>query len=320
VRPFFERLTPGQRLVESEVLATLDAAFVDALRKAGILRDMDGKVHEVSVPDLARALRALYDVEGRGLFTPTAVEIVPTLLGWMKDGDGEREVVFVPDTELCLLNVSIRKRPTLALVPTARWVTGNHRDKHAPGAMVVLEILEEVLVVQGARLARASALAPDAVSLDRATLPVPAPRPAPARPAPFTGLERWNQLRICLVNERTVRVDMPGRLQRCTYLDLGMAHPRSRERTRTFEMLVAFCDGHGQFQGKQFGAPDATKQLISRLGKELRVLFGLRESPFHPYRRDTGWKTRFDARVGVPNEDAYAPGMGDEDEEDGDEP
>lgn len=303
MRPLLDRVEAGHRLIESAVVGALDEGVAGALRRAGILRAMEGNVEEISLPDLARALRALYGVQGRGLLPPATYDMGPPTLGWVSDGDGEREVVLVAPAPYALGNVLIRKRPTLALVPTGQHLTPAMRAQHAPGSMVAIEVLEEALGVRDGHLVRASAWAPPALGLEPSGARAQPVAPVAAKAAQFPGLERWNQLRIAYVNERTVRVDVPGRSQRRTYLDLGLAHPRSREPTRTWEMLVAFCEAHGQFQGKRFGSPDATKKLISRLGQELRALFGLTGSPFHPYRRNAGWKTRFDARARVPDLD-----------------
>ncbi len=303
MRPVLSRIERGHALVESSELSGMDAAAHEGLRRAGILREMDGTVEEISVSDLVRTLRALWGVEARGLQTPGAFGPVPITIGWVKDDRGEREVVLVVPTEYGLLNVLSRARPTLALVPTGRHLTPATREEHGPGATIVLEVIEEAVVVSQGRLARARAVAPDAPSLDLPAAALAPRTPLPARPMTFTGLERWNQLRLCLINQHTIRVDLPGQKQRCTYLDLGMADRKSREPTRSWEMLVAFCEDHGQFQSTRFGEAGATKQIISRLAKELRALFGLSEHPIHKYRNDRGWKAKFDARADVPRDE-----------------
>jgi hypothetical protein len=303
VRPLLDRIELGHHLIEARELATMDAVAVEALRRAGILRRMDDKLDEISVSDLSRALRVLWQVEGRGLTALVKFELWPQTLGWVKQEGGEREVVLVVPTKTALLNALIRTRPTLALVPTDRHLTRDMREKHAPGAMVVIDVIDESLCVHDGRLARAKNVAPDAASLDLSPS-VAVPRtPLPAKPVSFAGVERWNQVRICLINQQTVRVDVPGRKQRCSYLDLGMGHGSTREPTRTWEMLVAFCEDNGVFARRRFGTPDATKQIISRLAKELRVLFGLTPSPFLPYRTDRGWEARFQALSDLPSDD-----------------
>jgi hypothetical protein len=303
VRPVLECIERGHTLVETRALSTMQVDAVEALRRAGILRPLDEHVEEISVPDLVRALRVLYEVEGRGLQTPTEFGPVPMMLGWAKGPAGDREVVLVVPTTSGLFNVLVRKRPTLALVPTARDVAAAGRSGWIGNPEITIEVLEDALAVREGHLVRAGIAAPDAPSLERPPALAALPARPLAKPAPIAKLERWNELRVCLVNQRTVRVDVPGRKVRCTSVDLGMVHPRTREPTLAWEMLVTFCEKHGQFTGTRFGTPDATKKVISRLGKELRALFGLSQSPFYPYRTSAGWKTRFDARSSVPTDD-----------------
>lgn len=116
------------------------------------------------------------------------------------------------------------------------------------------------------------------------------------------GVERWNQVRMCLVNQRTIRIDVPGRCIRVTYVDLGMARDGNRKRTQNWKALVEICEQHGYFKTRRFGGPVVTKKRVSRLNYALQDIFGIDESPFHPYRSDSGWRTRFQARPDVPDE------------------
>ena len=123
------------------------------------------------------------------------------------------------------------------------------------------------------RLARAHARAPSAPDLSSfAPVPPPAPAPPPTlapapapAPLPIRGASRWNEIHISSIDPTTVRIDLPGASLRRTHVDLGMAHPRNRQPTRVWELLVELCDGHGIFHGRRFGSADATKKLVSRL-------------------------------------------------------
>lgn len=334
MRALFDLVEAGSTLARTSELETvLDLDALGALRAAGILRATgDGVTEEISPSDLARALRALWGVEGRGLPVPTSFDKDPKLLGWCRDAVDEREVIFVPRPLLSLSTALFRSRRSLLLVPTARHVTPRQRDEHRPGAFLHIVILEEVLTCAGGRLARAGVVAPDApvlgvapaVALAPAPAPEPARAPAPAperarAPAPaceseppplapataIAGAERWNQVRISRVNGRTVRIDVAGRSYRRTHIDLGMAHDRTRAPTRSWELLMELCDGDGYFKSWRFGNAETTRKVVSRLGAELRAIFGLDVSPFHRYSRASGWRTRFQACSRVPDgEDA----------------
>jgi hypothetical protein len=291
---------------------------LEALRASGLLRaEGDDPFEEVSLPDLVRTLRAIYGLRSRGMTLPVRFDSQPVLLGKMGDGAEQRDVLLVIGPAGHLGQALTRGGRSLVLAPTARLVTPEMRAKHAAGAFVALEVLAESLAVRDGRLARAGVLAPAAPDLALSTPApptasprAPAPAPASARaptaapalapaPAPSShripGAPRWNAIQVTLLDERTVRIDLPGVSVRRTYVDLGMAHARTREPTRPWLLLVELCDGYGTFRSHAFGDAAATKKLVSRLGVALRDVFGLRDSPFHPYRPREGWRTKFQA-------------------------
>jgi hypothetical protein len=310
MRGFFAAVEQGLPVVRlAELVPPLAPEELAALRDAGVLRD-EGRpgIDEIAAPDLARALRALYGVEGRGLPVPAKLGRGTHALGWCRDGDADREVYLLNGPGVSIHMAILGLRRALLLVPTARLATPELRAKHAPGAFVVLDVLEESLTVRDGRLARAAVRAPSAPDLS-ALSPTPAPPPAPAPtlssappPAPrlIPGATRWNEIRISLVDSQTVRIDLPGVSVRRTYVDLGMAHSKNRQPRRVWELLVELCEGHGIFLSTRFGSADATKKLVSRLGGELGAIFGLTETAFHPYRPTEGWQTRFQASPRLP--------------------
>jgi hypothetical protein len=295
MRALLELVEMGALIVRTKDLeAKLDADSLAALRAAGILRPAgDGVNDEISPSDFIRALRVLYDVEGRGLPVPGVFDRSFQCIGWIRDEGGDRDVILVPNPARGLAIAVHSHNRALVLVPTARAVTAKHREKHGPGRWVHVEVLEEALGTKGGRLARGRR------TVTGALVPSSPPRAPVVR---IEGAERWNQVRMCLVNQRTIRIDVPGRSIRVTYVDLGMAHPRNREPTRLWEALVEICEQHGYFKTRRFGGAVATKKVVSRLRGALHEIFGLDESPFHPYRSDSGWRARFQARPDVPDD------------------
>jgi hypothetical protein len=301
VRGFFELLEQGIVIVRSmELAARLERHELAALRDARIIQPSSppgtskhDAQEEISVPDLVRTLRALYGIDPRGLPTPGRLDVDHATIGWCGAGEEAREVVLVGRPRTGLFGVLCRGRRTLALVPAGRSLGEADRAKHGPAALVSAEALDEVLVVREGRVARRDI---DAVQ---------APAATPARPSgppvlPVAGAKRWNEVTIWLVDERTVRIDVGGRSHRRTHTDLGMGHAQSREPTRVWGMLVAFCEGHGSLETARFGGVAATKKLVSRLRSDLRAAFGLSQDPFHPYRRSEGWRARFVASAELP--------------------
>ena len=278
---------------------------LEAWRRAGVLRptervDMD----EISYPDLARTLRALWRVQGRGLPVPGSLGMAPDAIGWVVDGGGDRSVIIVADQKYGLRNASLRTKPTLALFPTARSLTPEMRARHSAGATVVFEVLEESITVRGGRLTRAGLRAPDAAELPAPT----SSRAARARdPEPrgvrYPGAKKWGDIGIYVVNEHLLLIVVARRRWRVSPFDCGMAMEVGRAPKVTWELLHAVCDGNGTFMGRRFGDAEATKQTVSRLRADLRTMFGLTGDPFFPFRRREGWHARFHAGDRLPEEE-----------------
>ena len=322
MRAFFELVEANRLFLKAQELAHLDASLLLALRRSGIVRDGDPGMVDISVSDLFRALRALYGLRAGGLVIPAKLGPRPMLVGWMGQHADEREVLLVLDPAAGLRLAMRRRRRALVLVPTARALTPVLRAQHPPGAIVVVEALEEVLKVRRGRLTRAGASLRDVV--EKAAAPR-APGKATARRGKaasgsgaatggtrkaraeslvpdLSGATRWNQIRICLVNRLMVRVDLPDRSVRCTPWDMGMAHKRRRVPTKVWAAFVLLCEGEGYFRTRQLGGEDATTKLVSRVRAALHDRFEISASPFHRYNSRDGWKARFQARGSLPEE------------------
>jgi hypothetical protein len=171
---------------------------------------------------------------------------------------------------------------------------------------VQIEVLAEALATKGGRLARGDrvlhdARAPSSAAAHAAVRPAVSSAPPPTARAKIEGAQRWNQVCVSRVTSKMVRIDVGKKHYRRTHVDLGMAHKRTRAPTRQWELLIEFCLGHGYFKSWRFADATATRKLVERLGKDLRAVLGLEDSPFHRYRRDTGWRTKFVARPDLPD-------------------
>lgn len=275
-----------EKKVAPEVLA--------AARRAGILRPEDPGFEDLSASDLGRVLRAVYGLSGRQRPVPAVFEDAASPIGWMGTEKSAREVLLCARPASGLAKALARKKPTLVLVPTARHLTPALRERHAPGAVVTLEALEEALVALGGRLVLRAAVAPDGPEIGA--------RPVVAS-IDLVGLAKsWPELRFCLIDGRSVRIDHPGGSVRCTHIDLGMAHEYTREPLQPWEVLWEICDRGGYFQTRRFGNENATRQAIHRFSRHLQALFGISGSPFYRYRRAGGWRARFEARKDLPGD------------------
>jgi len=287
-----ELIEGDRHVVRTADLTRISPEVLSAARRAGILRPDDPGFEDVSASDLSRVLRVLYGLLGRGRPVPAVFDDAAAPLGWMGSDKDAREALLCARPARGLAGALERRKPTLVLVPTARHLTPALRERHAPGAVVTIEALEEALVVLGGRLVRRAAIAPDA---PEGAVGV-APRPAEPSVRLVGLATRWTDMRVCLLDGTSVRIGAGGRCVRCTYFDLGMAHERTRKPTRAWEVLWEVCQHGGCFRTTRLGNANATRQLIHRVSRDLQKLFGIRGSPFYRYRRDCGWRSRFDVR------------------------
>jgi hypothetical protein len=301
MRAFFDLVEADRLFLQASEVAHLPPALLSVLRAEGIVRDGDPGMVELSPTDLGRSLRKLYGVRSNGLALPSALDERPVLLGWTGEGATRREVILVTFPARGLRWAMRRPYRSLVLVPTARILTHDLRDAHAPGSMVELEALEETLVARGGRLVRKQARASASKAAREAVEAADAP--SMGEPKAFlAGAKRWNQVRICLVNQSLVRVDLPGRSVRCTSADLGMVHRKSRKPLAAWAVLVALCEDEGYFKTTRYGTVAATKKAISRLRGRLHELFDIKAKPFDRYLTGTGWKACFVAQGHVPDD------------------
>lgn len=80
-----------------------------------------------------------------------------------------------------------------------------------------------------------------------------------------------------------------------------MAHKSTRVPKQEWDLLIEVCDGHGYFKSWKYGSADATRKTVERLAKAMCRYFGLEDSPFHRYRRDSGWRAKFVAEPRLPS-------------------
>lgn len=308
MRVLMEFVEMGALMVPKKDLeAKLDADSLAAFRRAGILRATDTAVYEeMSPPDFVRMLRALYRIEGRGLPVAGVFDKYFQCIGWMRDEGGDRAVILVANPPRALEITLHYPQRALVLVPTARAVKKKHREQHGPGRWVHVEVLEEALSTKGGVLARGDRVYPPAASSPKsparetahaATSSDPPPPPR----AQIAGLERWNQLRVCKVHSKMVRFDIGKRRYRRTPWDLDMAYKKGRALKREWHLFVEVLEGHGYFKSWKFGDAQTTRKLVQRLSNTLRAYFGLEDPPFHRYRRDAGWRTKFVAEPRLPD-------------------
>jgi hypothetical protein len=317
MRAFLEMLGMGHGLADLADLAPrLAPGELDALHAEGFLQPTGTRgFEEVSVPDVIRALRALWGAGSGGVATRATMSHAPMHLGWFEIDDEPCELVLVTGDAHSLAAAGRRRDRAVVLVPTDRAMTPELRRRHGSRARVRFVVLHDCLGVHGGRVCR----------LD---LPVPMPSPLPPRAhasgtqtgprraltaasgAPlFDGRARWEELAFLKLDNQTLLVRFERRSRRISAHDLGLAGALSRKPRAPFEMLMAFCENDGWLKTRRFGSALATKATLSRLRKKLRAAFGIDADPFQEFKAGMGWQARFHVADGEQErEQALSPG------------
>ena len=160
MRAFLELVEADRLYLPETEVASFGASLLSALRDAGIVRDEDPGMVELSPTDLGRTLRKLYGVLSRGLTLPSSLDERPVLLGWTGEGASLREIVLVAHPTRGLSFALRRSQRSLVLVPTSRALTDEVRARHGGGALVEVDAPEEARVVHGGRPVRPRAPRP----------------------------------------------------------------------------------------------------------------------------------------------------------------
>ena len=106
-------------------------------------------------------------------------------------------------------------------------------------------------------------------------------------------IERFGELRSCMVDGETVLLTAHGVSSRRTYVDLGMASKSNRKPTKPWRVLIAICEGEGRFIWKNFGNYEAAAKAVSDLRKALKRELGCDQDPFEAVGDGEGWRPRF---------------------------
>ena len=242
----------------------------------------------------------------------------PRRIGTRGGHGGATRDVFLslrPRNELTRSWLALRERGArgvLVIVPTMRRLEEEVVATCTPIDDVEILALDEALTVRdgvvaasaGLRTIAAVTASNDAAAPERAAKA----KPKPARHQPLRKtrgselppIRTWRDLRVCLVDEKTVRFDGGGKYARFTALDLGLASRATHKPTRAWAVLAMTCDHGGLFTYTKFEKRfTVARKQVSLLGLKLQALFGIDEPPFQePW--GGVYRSKFIARVGVP--------------------
>ncbi len=247
----------------------------------------------------------------------------PRLIGTQERAalEGATRDVFLalrPHAEISPAWLALRERGTRAavvLVPTMRRIAPELSAAHGPLDRVEILPLGEAFAVRdgsvalsareaGHRAIGAVKAGNDADALPRQKKETPKPLRHPqlrrTRGAELPPIQTWRDLRVCLLDEKTVRFDGCGKYARFTAHDLGLASRKTLKTTRAWSVLAMTCD-HGGAYTKFEKRFVLVRKQVSLLGLRLQALFGIDEPPFHEPSSGV-YRSKFIARVGLPAE------------------
>jgi hypothetical protein len=230
-----------------------------------------------------------------------------------EESSGVRDVFWAGsprDTDLaafCARRERVTQR-TLVLVPTGRHVSLEVASRFAVGEHVAVMAVGDVVDVHEGKIARRGADASDETPRRATTEPPPAPKkrktttPATMKPghglAAVLGVTRWEDLRISVLDEQTVKIETSETHVLRTFVELGFVDRRKRDGVVPvvgWAVFLGLCR-NGQFRpseyavvGKAYGA----KKGVEWVRRALKAAFGLEKDPMRGYSRASGWVPRF---------------------------
>lgn len=184
------------------------------------------------------------------------------------------------------------QRRTLLLVPTARWVPLEVLARYARGEKVEVLSLADLLTLRGSEIVLATG--------ESAPAPLFSTRPPPgmAGIAAQLGATRWEDIRITMVDENTVRIEANGQSLLRTFVEMGFVDKRKKKSVTSvtgWKVLLLLC-AKGVLRPseyQQFGKQWAAKKGIESMRAQLQLAFGLQEDPLLSYLTRSGWRPRF---------------------------
>src|SRR5262249_43604248 len=108
---------------------------------------------------------------------------------------------------------------------------------------------------------------------------------------------RWNEVTITHISCNSVRIEARGIKKMYSYEEMGFKYGRRADQPdQRWEILYELAKQKGQLSrssGVGTKVRGAAKAAIKDIRKRLCVLMGIADDPFHPYRQEQGYRTKF---------------------------
>jgi 7-cyano-7-deazaguanine synthase in queuosine biosynthesis len=106
---------------------------------------------------------------------------------------------------------------------------------------------------------------------------------------PGTG---WSDILIRFLDGHTVTVVVAGQTKRLTFAEMNMKDGRNANPTKQWKLLEVLSRTAGRLSWSNSAADHKQKKQVELLGNRLQKFFGLTESPFHTYKKGSGWQIK----------------------------
>jgi hypothetical protein len=107
---------------------------------------------------------------------------------------------------------------------------------------------------------------------------------------------KWEEIKITLTDNETVRIKTPSGEERFRYNNLGMSNKKNDKPTVLWTVFIALAKNHGRVTAEDMEYHDDRERLFSaskRLNKHLQKLFGINESIFkYHYNKHKRYETK----------------------------
>jgi 7-cyano-7-deazaguanine synthase in queuosine biosynthesis len=106
---------------------------------------------------------------------------------------------------------------------------------------------------------------------------------------PGTG---WPDILIRFLDGHTVSVVVAGQTKRLTFAEMNMKDGRNANPNKQWKLLEVLSTTAGRLSWSSSAAHHKQKKQVELLGNQLQKFFGLTESPFHTYKKGSGWQIK----------------------------
>lgn len=107
---------------------------------------------------------------------------------------------------------------------------------------------------------------------------------------------KWREVAIVFVTMHEVSIEVRGRAETRSYVEMGMADSRTKRPNKQWTLLQDFAREEGIVGWHSTRACRANKHRKQRLASTLREFFGIEGEPFELTADRKGWKARFQIR------------------------